>query len=237
MKSHFLFMTKDIKIFENPEFGQVRVVMNDSNEPLFCLVDVCRVLGITNSRNVINRLEEKGVHSIDTLTNGGNQLLNYINEPNLYRVIFQSRKDESKKFQDWIFEEVIPSIRKTGSYSLRAMSPAEIIIAQGQAMLALEQKQLELQAVQNQQRKDIEYLKTKAIHRPDYYSIVGFSNKVKVKVGLEKAKKLGKICVNLCKQRGYITERIEDPRFGYIRTYPHNILEEVFAREFNLNFD
>lgn len=89
-----------IQIFENPEFGQVRVVVNDSNEPLFCLNDVCGVLNISNPRNLIDRLDEKGVHSIDTPTNGGNQKLNYVSEPNLYRVIFQSRKEEAKKFQD-----------------------------------------------------------------------------------------------------------------------------------------
>ena len=149
----------------------------------------------------------------------------------------RSKLQNAEKFQDWVVEEVLPSIRKTGSYSIKPMSPAEIIIAQGQALLALEQKQLELQEAQNRQAKDIEYLKTKAVHRPDYYSIIGFANKVKIKVGLEKAKKLGKMCVKLCKEKGYTTEKIDDPRFGYIRTYPHDVLEEIFAKEYNISFD
>lgn len=136
-------MNEKLQLFENPEFGQVRVIVNGSNEPLFCLADICRVLDITNSRNVVGRMDEKGVHSIDTLTNGGIQSLNFISEQNLYRVIFQSRKEGATRFQDWVFNEVLPSIRKTGSYSVRTLSPAELIIAQGQAMLALEQKQRE----------------------------------------------------------------------------------------------
>lgn len=90
---YFQNMNEKLQLFENPEFGQVRVIVNNSNEPLFCLADICRVLDITNSRNVVGRMDEKGVHSIDTLTNGGIQSLNFISEQNLYRVIFQSRKE------------------------------------------------------------------------------------------------------------------------------------------------
>lgn len=64
-------------------------------------------------------MNEKGVHKMYTLTEGGKQVLTFINEPNLYRVIFRSNKQEAVKFQDWIFEKVIPQIRKTGSYSIQ----------------------------------------------------------------------------------------------------------------------
>ena len=237
MKSHFfLFMTKDIKIFENPEFGQVRIVLDNENEPLFCLNDVCKILELQASA-VLRRLDKDVISSHTLMTNGGNQQFTFVNEEGFYSVVLGSRKENVKPFKKWVTGEVLPSIRKTGSYSVKPMTAIEMLAIQAQAMVELEKKQLLLESQQHLQSKDIEYLKTKAIHRPDYYSIVGFSNKVKVKVGLEKAKKLGKICVNLCKQKGYTTEKIDDPRFGYIRTYPHNVLEEVFAKEFNLNFD
>lgn len=146
-------MNEKLEIFENPEFGQVRVIVNNSNEPFFCLADVCRILSIANPSHLKERLDEEGVQLVDlqALSNNegviikqlGNTKSNFINEPNLYRVIFQSRKEEAIKFQNWVFNEVLPSIRKTGSYSVRTLSPAELIIAQGQAMLALEQKQRE----------------------------------------------------------------------------------------------
>lgn len=108
----------DIQIFNNPQFGEVRVVMTENGEPLFCLADVCKALEISNVGNVKQRLSEKGVRNMDTLTAGGVQSMTYINEANLYKCIFQSRKPEAEKFQDWVYEEVLPTIRKHGGYTL-----------------------------------------------------------------------------------------------------------------------
>ena len=83
---------KQISIFKNPNFGEIRTAVDENGNILFCLKDVCNALGIQNSRNVMRTLHPKGVHSIDTLTDGGVQKLTFVNEPNLYRCIFQSRK-------------------------------------------------------------------------------------------------------------------------------------------------
>lgn len=124
-----------------------------------------------------------------------------------------------------------------GQVNAKLVSQVRMLIGEEQELSPLERKQLELEEALNRQAEDIEYLKTILVHRPHYYSIMCFANKVKIKVGLEKAKKLGEMCVKLCKERGYVTERIEDPRFGYIRTYPHDVLEEVFEKEYNISFD
>lgn len=105
-----------IQIFENEQFGQVRIAMSESNEPQFCLADVCRVLDIKNVSDCKTRLSHKGVVTTDTLTNGGVQSMVFINESNLYKCIFQSRKPDAEKFQDWVCDEVLPSIRKHGAY-------------------------------------------------------------------------------------------------------------------------
>lgn len=107
----------EIKIFNNAEFGEVRTAMYNS-EPVFCLADVCRVLDIANSGNVKNRLNEKGICTMDTLTSGGMQKMIFITESNLYKVIFQSRKPEAEIFSDWVTSEVLPSIRKHGVYAV-----------------------------------------------------------------------------------------------------------------------
>lgn len=101
--------------WENAEGQQLRVIMKNG-EPWFCLKDVCSILSIENQGNVASRLDQRGIHQTDTLTSGGTQQLNYVDEPNLYRVIFRSDKPDAKKFQDWVFGTVLPSIRKTGSY-------------------------------------------------------------------------------------------------------------------------
>lgn len=112
--------------FENTE---VRVI-HENEEVLFCLKDVCDVLTIANSRRVLaDIVDQKGVRKTYTQTTGGKQELTFINEPNLYRVIFRSNKAKAKHFQDWVFNEVIPSIRKTGGYmvSIPNETPEQIL--------------------------------------------------------------------------------------------------------------
>lgn len=115
----------ELKIFNSEEFGDIRTVQLN-NEPMFCLSDVCKALGLTQPSKVKERLNEKGVSSIPTLTAGGEQKLLYINESNLYKTIFQSRKESAERFTDWVTSEVLPAIRKTGSYQ-KQMSPVEMM--------------------------------------------------------------------------------------------------------------
>lgn len=114
-------MSNDIKIFENNEFGQVRIVMRDE-EPWFVAKDVCEVLGLGNSHSSLALLDddEKGVHSMDTL--GGKQEMAIVSESGLYSLILRSRKPEAKPFRRWLTHDVIPSIRKTGGYGTPALS-------------------------------------------------------------------------------------------------------------------
>ena len=121
----------ELEIFKNEEFGEIRTVMKDG-QPMFCLSDVCKALEISNVGNVKQRLSEKGIHTADTLTNGGMQKMIFINEANLYKTIFQSRKESAERFTDWVTTEVLPSIRKTGAYG-KPMTTAQKIqlLAQG----------------------------------------------------------------------------------------------------------
>ena len=127
-------------IFNFNEHG-VRVVLDDNQEPWFCLTDVCKVLDISRSSDLLQiqrgyvknetpkrhgALDPIGVHKISVSTNGGKQELIFINEPNLYRVIFRSNKPEAINFQNWVFAEVLPTIRKTGSYSARQTAYEEL---------------------------------------------------------------------------------------------------------------
>lgn len=107
---------KDLKIFENNEFGEVRTTVID-DEPYFSLNDVCRILEIANPRNVKARLNGDGVHSMDGVDSLGRRTdVTMINESNLYKLIFQSRKPEAERFADWVTSEVLPAIRKHGAY-------------------------------------------------------------------------------------------------------------------------
>ncbi len=128
----------DLQIFNSDEFGEVRTVLVE-NEPMFCLTDICKALQLTQPSKVKERLSEKGVRSIPTLTNGGEQKLLYINESNLYKTIFQSRKESAERFTEWVTSEVLPSIRKTGGYGMPKTTGGQIqLLAQGYT--ELEQK-------------------------------------------------------------------------------------------------
>ena len=138
----------EIKIFENPVFGKIRTAGN-ANNPMFCLTDICRVLGINNATDVKKRLKEDGVDSIEVIDSmGRTQRAHFINEQNLYRLIMRSDKPIAEPFQDWVCGDVLPSIRKTGSYCMpNFKNPAEAARAwadQYEKTLALEAKNKEL---------------------------------------------------------------------------------------------
>lgn len=115
-KNHVQLGEKGVEVFNNPEFGEVRIA-TINNRAMFCLSDICRALELSQPSKVKERLNEKGVNSIPTLTNGGMQSLLYIDEPNLYKAIFQSRKSSAEQFVEWVTSEVLPSIRKNGLYA------------------------------------------------------------------------------------------------------------------------
>lgn len=119
-------MSTAIQLFKHEDFGEVRVV-GDSENPRFCLSDVCKVLAIGNPSQVKTRLDE-GVISNETLqTAGGMQAVTFINEDGLYDVILYSRKPIAKKFRKWITNQVVPSIRKSGVY-MTAQAAEQILL-------------------------------------------------------------------------------------------------------------
>lgn len=111
----------EMQIFSSEEFGNIRTVTID-NEPMFCLADVCRILEIKNVSDCKSRLMTKGIATTDTLTNGGTQKMTFISEANLYKTIFQSRKESAERFTDWVTSEVLPTLRKTGQFNMQNMS-------------------------------------------------------------------------------------------------------------------
>lgn len=140
-----------VKIFNSEEFGDVRTV-TINGDPWFVGKDVAAALGFTNPRDAISTHvfdEDKGVESIDTL--GGKQKMTVINESGLYALVFGSRLKSAQRFKHWVTSEVLPAIRKTGSYQA----------PQGKELLAL--AVLEAQKTIEEQSKAIERMKPKEI--------------------------------------------------------------------------
>lgn len=123
----------EIQLFTDGEFNMRTAVVD--GEPLFCLVDVCKVLDIQNPSKVAQRLDDDERTKLELGRQGET---NFITESGLYAVILRSDKPNAKSFRRWVTSEVLPSIRKTGNYSAKPMTTEEKIklLAQGNTELA-----------------------------------------------------------------------------------------------------
>ena len=112
-----------VSLFENDTLGSLRTTIDDYGRPVFCLKDACTILDIKNPSDAKKRLKSSGVIRITKLDNNGkfNNYL-YVTESNLYKLIFQSRKEEAQQFVDWVTEVILPQIRKYGRYDLKSIT-------------------------------------------------------------------------------------------------------------------
>lgn len=143
-----------IKIFSSTDFGSVRTTEKDG-EPYFCLSDICRCLDIKNVSDCKARLKLDGAITADVQTNGGIQKATFVNEGNLYRVIFQSKKPEAERFTDWITETVIPSIRKNGMFSINQNLSPQLQLMQS-LVNQMAQQELEIRKANEKSDKALE---------------------------------------------------------------------------------
>lgn len=111
----------EIQTYTNAAFGSVRILYEDG-KPLFCGADACKALGYKNQHDALTR-HCKGVVKRYPLTNGGKQQMNFLPEGDLYRLITHSKLPSAEKFEHWVFDEVLPAIRKDGMYGA---DPAEL---------------------------------------------------------------------------------------------------------------
>ena len=225
----------NLEIFKNENF-EIRVAVDENNEPLFCLSDVCKILDIANSRDAKTRLDLKGVATTDTLTNGGMQKLDFINEPNLYRLIFQSRKPEAEVFQEWVFAEVLPSIRKTGSYTQKPLNSIDYLQMQLNLMKEHDER---LAAIEQKRQKDerrfknLENTAKRDESLKEYTTAVGFGILKGVSLDKIQCQRLGTKAAKISRSEGVLIVTIPDQKHGKVGTYRRDILEQAFNE---LNF-
>lgn len=105
----------NVQLFSNPQFGDIRIVMNESNEPMFVASDVANALGYAKPRNAV-QAHCKGALKQGVPTSGGIQEMTIIPESDFYRLVLKSQLQDAEKFQDWVCEDILPSIRKHGAY-------------------------------------------------------------------------------------------------------------------------
>lgn len=150
----------DLQIFNNEEFGEIRTTEIDG-KPYFVAVDVATALGYATPRDAISR-HCKGVVKHDTPTSSGVQSMSYINEGDLYRLIMKSKLPAAEKFESWVMDEVLPSIRKNGGYiaGQETLSDDELL---SKALLVAQNKIAERDKIIEQKQARIEEMKPKEI--------------------------------------------------------------------------
>lgn len=123
----------ELKIFDNEQFGSLQVLERDG-KVFFPATDVALKLGYSNPHDAIKRhTKEKGVVFHEVLSSGGTQSKKFISEGNLYRLISNSKLETSQQFEEWVFDDVLPTLRRTGVYQTKPLTTQEQIqlIAQG----------------------------------------------------------------------------------------------------------
>lgn len=136
----------EIQVFTSELFGNIRIIMEDG-KPLFCGSDVAKALGYAKPQNAIS-MHCKGALKRGTPTNGGNQTMLYIPEGDLYRLIAHSQLPDAERFESWVFDEVLPTIRERGGYLTpdtieKVLSDPDTIIRLATDLKAERQKRLE----------------------------------------------------------------------------------------------
>ena len=227
----------EVTVFQNDQFGEVRTMTIDG-EPWFVAVDVCRALEINNSRMATERLdddEKTAVSLTDTRSIGMKQTreMTVINESGLYSLVLSSRLPAAKAFKRWVTSEVIPAIRKSGSYSL-SLSPAEQLVAQAQLLLEQERRLAVLEDEQKHIITKVDQLETlfeskrNLIVGMDWYTITGYIGLMKYRVRPDDYGKLSKKASQISREKGYKIGSAPHPVYGTVGVYSTDILKEVF---------
>ena len=155
----------DLQIFTNPDFGEVRTI-EENGAVMFCGSDVAKALGYSNPRDAISR-HCRGVVKRDTPTESGMQEMSFIPESDLYRLVFGSKLPTAERFTDWVTEEILPAIRKHGSYSRKPLTPAEQLLAQANVLVEQERRLSALEETAEKTSRAIEMIAAPAASTRD----------------------------------------------------------------------
>ena len=210
----------ELQVFENNQFGQMRTITENGNT-LFCGSDVAKALGYTNAPDALTR-HCRGIVKRDTPTSSGVQTMSFIPEGDVYRLITHSKLPTAEKFERWVFDEVLPTVRQTGAY----MTPETIekVLMNPDTIISLATQLKELQTKVEQDKPKVQYFDTLV----DRNLLTNFRDTAKELHVAPKA------FINFLLEKGYIY-RDNKSRLRPYQAHAEKGLFEVkeFASEFN----
>lgn len=211
----------NLTVFNNEEFGKIRTVEIDG-EPWFVGKDISDALGYQNGSRDIDRHVDEDDRQIASISDGNqNRNAIVINESGVYALVFGSKLESAKKFKHWITSEVLPQIRKTGSYGV-AKTPTEMLVLMAQELDKQSKAVLEV-------KEDVKRLESKIMTVPnEYYTVAGYANLKGKRVDVTRANQIGRYAANLSRKWGYEIGHVSDARYGTVNSYHMDILRDAF---------
>ena len=224
----------EIQIFENPDHGSLEWYEQDGT--IYLNLEQCaRGLGFTQNQNkngnvytsvrwerIEGYLKEFGFSP----TSGGKGA--FIPENIFYRLAMKAKNEVAERFQAWIADEVLPSIRKNGGYAL-TITPAEMLLRNAQILVEQERKMRDLEKRQQEQEAELKEIAAKMeTHPTGWYTVAGYASKIGMNLDIKTAGDLGRKATRLSKQWGKKIQTTPDPRFGKVNVYCPEVLEKVF---------
>jgi len=218
----------NVQVFENSEFGKLEVIEIDG-KPYFPATECAKALGYANTKDAILR-HCKGVVKRDLPTNGGVQVVNLIPEGDLYRLIIRSQLPAAERFERWVCDEVIPSIRKHGAYVTPPLVDQMLADPDTMIRLLTELKEERAKAAALADKVEEQAIELNESER--YWTIAKYNRMNKLGWSLDVCKKAGKEASRYARLHDYQIKRCEtnDERFGWVNSYPLDMLTMLFKR-------
>lgn len=204
--------------------SRVRVILRDG-EPWFVAVDVATALGYEKSRNAIAQHVDNEDRSTAPNEGGGSDRI-IINESGLYALIFGSKLPAAKTFKRWITSEVLPAIRKTGSYAIAPRDDLDVV----QGMIdAIRADRRRIAAVEGRQ-EDVESQLAGVIGRLDHFTALGYAKRNSLPTNTGFLQRLGRQASAIMRERGIERPERDDQRYGSVGSYPIDVLDAAAER-------
>lgn len=231
-------MNTALQVFSFETF-EVRALVDAKNEIWVSGLDVAKILGYSRPSQAVTD-HCKYIMSLKALNLRDSQLkqlleeglppaTKWISESDIYRLTMKSTLKTAERFQDWVTEDVLPSIRKTGQYSMQQFSsPEDLMVGQAKLMLQV----CETLASVQKRITTLEDRVNEALPQDGTWTILAFFQKQGIKATLEERQFFAKEAVKRCKQQNILIDRVPDKRYGFVNVYPESVLLELL-KEFS----
>lgn len=219
-------MNNEIQVFNNSEFGALGVLMIDG-KAYFPATECANILGYIKPRNAIER-HCKGALKQGVLTNGGIQEKTFIPEGDLYRLIVRSNLPDAVRFEHWVFDEVLPSIRKHGAYMTAAT--IDKVLADPDFGIRLLTQLKEEQVKNATLAAQNEDLAIRLNESEKFWTIMKFNQHFNMRWDMKACQRNGRAASVYSRQHGYEIQKCKtnDDRFEFTNSYAYEVLETLF---------